>query len=326
MLLGLYVDAPLDKTPSMRYILFALDRPMLAAARGGLPMFKVPVLFRDEQVSYPKVYSPSPRKPGEVITDWNSSLVGKFEVKTFDPVTREDFYRVHDRQFVDNILDCKTRNGFGTNDRDVAESLPYTSGSFYAACVEALNNGKVACSPTSGFHHAEYASAQGFCTFNGLMVAAQKLRLEQPDLRIGVLDLDEHYGNGTDNIIGRFNLHDPTPHWTLGASSVSSENAEDFINNGLVGILKYMKSQKIDLLMYQAGADCHIDDPLGGRFTDDQLRRRDRTVFEICKKLGIPVAWNFAGGYQKDPETESIEAVLRIHRATMEECAAVYGK
>ena len=289
-------------------------------------MFKIPVLFRNEQVSYPKVYSPSPRKPGEVVADWNTTAEGKFEVKSFDPVTREDFYRVHDQRFVDNILACKTKNGFGTNDRDVADSLPYTSGSFYAACVEALNNGKVACSPTSGFHHAEFDSAQGFCTFNGLMVAAQKLRLEKPDLRIGVLDLDEHYGNGTDDIIGRFNLHETTPHWTLGSSNVSDHNAEDFVENGLVGILKYMKSQKIDLLMYQAGADCHISDPLGGRFTDEQLRRRDRTVFEICKKLGIPVAWNLAGGYQQDRATGSIEKVLRIHRATMEECAAVYGK
>ena len=288
-------------------------------------MFKIPVFFRDEQVSYPKVYSPSPRKPGEVVTDWTGRFEGRFEIQTFEPVSTQDIYRAHDIKFVDNILACKTRNGFGTCDADVAESLPYTSGSFYAACVEALKNGKVACSPTSGFHHAEYDSAEGFCTFNGLMIAARRLQKEQPGLNIAVLDLDEHYGNGTDNIINRFNLQSTVQHWTLGSSNVSERNAQWFVTDGLRAIIKEMHKKGAKLLMYQAGADCHINDPLGGRFTDEQLRQRDRTVFETCKALGLPVAWNLAGGYQKGTDG-SIEKVLRIHRATMDECFKVYGE
>ena len=88
---------------------------------------------------------------------------------------------------------------------------------------------------------------------------------------------------------------------------------------------KEMHKKGAKLLMYQAGADCHINDPLGGRFTDEQLRQRDRTVFELCKELGLPVAWNLAGGYQKGTDG-SIEKVLRIHRATMDECFKVYGE
>jgi hypothetical protein len=53
-----------------------------------------------------------------------------------------------------------------------------------------------------------------------------------------------------------------------------------------------------DVLLYQAGADPHIDDPLGGWLTDAQLAQRDRLVFETCRELGLPVAWNLAGGYQ----------------------------
>ena len=75
----------------------------------------------------------------------------------------------------------------------------------------------------------------------------------------------------------------------------------------------------VDVLIYQAGADCHIDDPLGGRFTSEQLALRDRVVFETAKELGLPVAWNLAGGYQ-----EPIEKVIAIHRNTMFETMDIY--
>jgi len=74
-----------------------------------------------------------------------------------------------------------------------------------------------------------------------------------------------------------------------------------------------------NLLLYQAGADPHVDDPLGGFLDDDQLAERDRTVFREARRLGIPVAWNLAGGYQ-DP----LDNVLDIHDRTMRECADVY--
>lgn len=35
-----------------------------------------------------------------------------------------------------------------------------------------------------------------------------------------------------------------------------------------------------DVVLYQAGADAHIDDPLGGFLTTSQLLQRDHLVFE----------------------------------------------
>ena len=52
-------------------------------------------------------------------------------------------------------------------------------------------------------------------------------------------------------------------------------------------------------MIYQAGADPHIDDPLGGILTTKQMSWRDRQVFE---QLGHkPLVWNLAGGYQIVP-------------------------
>ena len=74
-----------------------------------------------------------------------------------------------------------------------------------------------------------------------------------------------------------------------------------------------------DVLLYQAGADPHIDDPLGGWLTDEQLALRDRIVFEHCAARQLPVAWNLAGGYQ-----EPLRKVLDIHDHTLRECLRVY--
>ena len=67
-----------------------------------------------------------------------------------------------------------------------------------------------------------------------------------------------------------------------------------------------------DVLLYQAGADPHIEDPLGGWLTTAQLRERDRLVFESSERYGVPIAWNLAGGYQ-----EPLSKVLKIHDNTM---------
>lgn len=77
------------------------------------------------------------------------------------------------------------------------------------------------------------------------------------------------------------------------------------------------------MVLYQAGADPHVNDPLGGWLTTEQLRERDGLVFSGLKALGIPVAWNLAGGYQLDA-AGGISPILEIHDNTLRECARVY--
>lgn len=78
-----------------------------------------------------------------------------------------------------------------------------------------------------------------------------------------------------------------------------------------------------DVVLYQAGADPHVNDPLGGWLTTEQLRERDGLVFSGLKALGIPVAWNLAGGYQLDA-AGGISPILELHDNTLRECARVY--
>ncbi|MGB4922892.1 MAG: hypothetical protein WBO98_01715 [Candidatus Nitrotoga sp.] len=196
---------------------------------------------------------------------------------------------------------------------DVAESLPWTSGSVLSAARCALDNGLVACSPTSGFHHASYKSGFGYCTFNGLMVTALVLKAERKVRRVGILDCDQHYGDGTAEIIARLAID-----WIRHVSEeyYDTSDAKRFVDK-LPAVVRGFSDS--DLLIYQAGADQHIDDPLGGFLTTEELAERDRIVFSVAKEIGIPVIWNLTGGY-----LTPLERVLEIHRNTMVAFIAEY--
>lgn len=273
----------------------------------------IDVYYSPKQVSCPDSSSPSPRKPALVVADWTERGL---PIRIVDPVptSREQIALAHSPEYVEGILSCELMNGFRGRQRDVADSLPWTCGSLLSGAHGALSNGLVACSPSSGFHHAGYEAGYGYCTFNGLMVTALTLKAEGKVRRVGILDCDQHYGDGTTEIMATLNVdwirHVSQEHWSL-------DEAGPFIRQ----LPKVVRSfADCDLLIYQAGADPHLNDPLGGFLTTAQLAERDRIIFSVAKSIGIPVVWNLAGGYQ-----EPLARVLEIHRNTMLACVAEYG-
>ena len=81
-----------------------------------------------------------------------------------------------------------------------------------------------------------------------------------------------------------------------------------------------------DLVLYQAGADPHVNDPLGGVLTSQQMSARDRLVFERLGRRAL--VWNLAGGYQSvegDTDAQRIEPVLALHRETARLHSAILG-
>lgn len=281
------------------------------------------VFYSPKQSVPPYIILPSPSasKPAILVERW--SKLFPIEIQDFEPLTREDFYLAHDKDFVDAVLNCETYNGFGTIDVEVTKTLYWTSGSFYAAALEALTQKEITCSPSAGFHHAEYAECGGFCTFNGLMVTALKLLGQFSALKIGILDCDQHYGNGTEDILIKKNLKcylestvgNSIKHYTFGNFGKEKERynwkagpeAEKWLAR-LPEILHFFSDR--DLILYQAGADPHVED--GGALSTEQMSRRDELVFKFCLEKGIPIVWNLAGGY-----LTPLERVLEIHDNTM---------
>ena len=159
----------------------------------------ITVFYKENQnVNNNKSYSPSASKPKKVYDLFKKNPHVSIN-SDWKPLTKQQIYVSHDEKYVNGVLNSTIANGFGNNIKEVADSLPYTSGSFYNAAVYALKN-RVAMSPTSGFHHARYYNGGAFCTFNGLTITAQLLKSNHKIKRIGIIDFDAHWGDGTDDI------------------------------------------------------------------------------------------------------------------------------
>lgn len=291
-------------------------------------MKSIPVLFRPEQNAPAQGGSPSAEKPKHVVKSWLAQNLPVDVRGTFAPLGLNVLSRAHDPAYVERVLSLQEENGFGTRSPEVSKALPYVCGSMLAAAREALANGQVACSPTSGFHHAGYDSGGGFCTFNGLMVTTCTLLQEGVVGKVAIVDLDAHFGNGTEEIINHLQLGANVAHYTRGMTGYKSGDSVAYLIDTVTRLLEAWQTVGMQLVLFQAGADPHENDPLGGYYTSEEMRERDAAVFAACRRLRLPVAWNLAGGYQEAPGAttfaERIRPVLAIHDATMEECARVY--
>lgn len=271
-----------------------------------------------QQVDDNSSFSPSAGKPAKVAEQYKAKFGKMIElVEDFKPLSSSQIALAHDASYVRDVLTGKRTNGFGNKKKSVAQSLPWTSGSLFAATQEAYKSKTITASLSSGLHHACYDHGGGFCTFNGLVITAQLLKLKHGVKKVGIWDADNHYGDGTENIINKLGIN-YISHYTLGGTGVSSSTAEQWLND-LEGIL-ISKFADVDVLIYQAGADPWINDDLGGRLTKEQLRRRDEITFKVVKDLGIGCAYNLAGGY-----AEVFQHCLDIHNNTANEALKILG-
>jgi acetoin utilization deacetylase AcuC-like enzyme len=280
----------------------------------------IPVFYSPKMVADSECFSPSAAKPAKVVASW----MNQFPIQLLEPepVTIDEISRAHDRNWASRVLAGDADNGFANRSLEVAAALPYTNGSMLSAARHAVKTKTVAVAPCSGFHHAEYSKSMGYCTFNGLMITALALRAEGV-AKIGILDLDMHYGNGTDHILQKVGNSDSwCKHFTAGLYMETVDHVDYFFREWLPDALTSLK--KCDIVLFQAGADPHINDPFGGWMETREMRRRDAMVFDSLSEANVPVVWNLAGGYQVEKDG-SIPAVLEIHDNTMRECVRVYG-
>lgn len=173
----------------------------------------------------------------------------------------------------------------------------------------------VAANIGQGFHHALYDYGCAFCTFNGLALIAQ----EMPHKRIFVLDCDQHGGNGTAEFTERYeNLFNYTIYGmrfgcrdyprSIGRMIDRTEGGFSIYKQALSDGFRHVLDWRTDLLIYQAGVDCHKDDRFGSQWLDTvTLFRRDKMVFDFAHRYGVPILFVMAGGYQE------LRSLVRLH-------------
>ena len=262
------------------------------------------------------------------------------------PVSDGDLARVHTAEYIAAIKTGEPRDLAQSQkfpwSPALFESVCLTSGGCLAAARQALQDG-VSAALASGFHHACADHGEGFCTFNGLVVALDALRASGEIQRAAVLDMDLHYGNGTaalaaarphlfalslygNDFADNFCFRDVSQrHHEDGANHLSFPLPAGCDRATLLALMEktlpLIAAQKPDLLLYQAGADPYFEDPYSPLALDhDDLRARDRRVFEFAKAQRLPVAWVLAGGYTSD-----VSKVVRVHLNTFDAWREVHG-
>lgn len=206
--------------------------------------------------------------------------------------------------------------GFPWTERMVERSRR-SVGATIAAARSALRDG-VAANLAGGTHHAYPDKGGGYCVFNDVAVAARLMQAEwhrahRRLLRVAVIDLDVHQGNGTAAIF----RDDPTV-FTLSLHGAKNfpfrKEASDLdvelpdgcgdadylqaLDGALAQLWRRHAGAMPALIFYLAGADPHEGDRLGRlKLSAAGLAERDRRVLEAARERGIPVALSMAGGY-----------------------------
>jgi acetoin utilization deacetylase AcuC-like enzyme len=197
----------------------------------------------------------------------------------------------------------------------MAERARRSVGATISACRVALGEG-VAANIAGGTHHASADRGGGFCVFNDAAVAARLMQAERArrgagkPLRVAIIDLDVHQGNGTarifrhDDSVFTLSMHGQKNFpFRKEASDLDVDLPDGCGDDEYLGTLEAALDEldrrfEAGLVIYLAGADPHEGDRLGRlKLSWDGLEARDRRVFEWAWQRGLPLAFAMAGGY-----------------------------
>jgi len=263
------------------------------------------------------------------LRDLVANLPG-IELVEAPPATDTQILYAHDPSYLIKVIEGKLSAqeqreiGFPWSEQMVERSRR-SAGATVAAAKTALQEG-IAANLAGGTHHAYRDNGSGFCVFNDSAIAARTLQKEiSSTLKIAVIDLDVHQGNGTASIL----KHDDSI-FTLsmhGENNFPFQKEESDLDWGLAdgchddsylyslgNCLDQLDSRfKANCLIFLAGADPHEGDRLGRLLLSTEgMRLRDETVFQYALDRQLPIAFSMAGGYGKE-----IESTVDIHFQTI---------
>ena len=270
------------------------------------------------------------RKAGAVAASLTDDPIPDVEIRAPRPATRHELVRVHEPTYVDAVLTGHPRElaasaGLGWTPT-FATSVLASAGGCRDAATAAWRDG-VSGSLSSGLHHARRDTGNGYCTFNGVALAALEF-LDLGARRVLIVDLDAHCGGGTADILGDdprvsqidvatndFDDYIPPPEWSL----QTVRRPEDYLH----AVERSLASSTAtatdsDAVVYNAGMDPHELCGIGGLdgITDEILRRREQLVFGWAAERDVPVAFVLAGGYTS--RAMDSDRLTQLHRFTIE--------
>ena len=256
------------------------------------------------------------------------------------PVRREAILRVHPEAYVAALEAAVPASGYAELDGDTTmcpRTLDAASMAAGAACQAVdeimaghVDNVFVAMRPPG--HHAERATAMGFCFFNSAAIAARHAQAVHGIDRVAIIDFDVHHGNGTQDIFWA----DPTVMYCSthqmplypGTGAVSERGEHDNIVNAPLRagdggeafkaamterILPRLESFGPALVIISAGFDAHRRDPLANlNLVEDDFGWATGKLMEVAdRRAGGRLVSLLEGGYDLRGLSSSVAVHVR---------------
>jgi len=245
------------------------------------------------------------------------------------PLSAQQLETIHDPEYVAAARTGEPRRlaesqGFSW-DAQLWAMVCASNGGTLEAAREARRGGR-AGSLSSGLHHARRKRGAGFCTFNGLALAAKTL-LNEGAQSVLILDFDAHCGGGTYSLIkdepriwqadvatDSFDRYTPKAQLTLDIVSDAAKYLPTIWRR--LAELE-TRAPQFDLCLYNAGMDPSEKCGTGGLRGIDEamLAEREELVFSWCHERKIPIAFVLAGGYIGGALNEA--GLVDLHRLTL---------
>ena len=251
----------------------------------------------------------------------------------------------HSSEYIDLVSKSFPENGLAFLDGDTVvspgskEATKDAVGSIITAIdgVQQKEFKNAFCAVRPPGHHAEKDKAMGFCIYNNVAVGANYLIEKYKYNKIAIIDFDVHHGNGTQDIFYNNEkvLYISTHQYPYYPGSGSEKETGKFNNilnipleagttaeqflNAYENVLKKLKEFKPEFLLFSAGFDAHIDDPLAQlRLSSEDFYHLTKRTLEISKSMcNGNVVSILEGGYDlkalQDSTKRHVDALIEFN-------------
>jgi acetoin utilization deacetylase AcuC-like enzyme len=221
---------------------------------------------------YNEVYTSDPASAAGRIQAIAIALRGKVSFLTPLPASKEDIATVHTAQHIDQV---KQEGVY-----DIAALA--AGGAIKAAQIGLIEPCFAVIRPPG--HHASAGSAWGFCYFNNMAIALEKLKREGKIKKAFILDFDLHHGDGNVNILGSkgyVTILNPT-----------GQNRNDYLKN----VEASLAQTDADMIAVSAGFDNHEAD-WGGLLKTEDYKYMGNLVLHAARRNKGGCFGILEGGY-----------------------------
>lgn len=179
-----------------------------------------------------------------------------------------------------------------------------------------------------GFHHASESKGGGFCAYADISLLVKLLFQSKSISTAMIVDLDAHQGNGYEKdfinetrifIMDVYNKRiyprDEKAKEAIRCRIELAPYTEDnhYLEKIEAGLERSLRSFCPDIMIYNAGTDVLLNDPLGLLAISPQgIIRRDELVFMKARERRVPIVMLTSGGYLKQTARIIADSILNL--------------